>query len=351
MPGQEHLAARARVAESVMPDGPEFARPPAAPIATSSGPDAGTGPPPSRSLASRTNRPAVAALIATLAALAFALARWQTWAQRQHQPVHPGRPAFRHASSAAAWHAGGTDLRLRRAVLLPAGAQSAQLPPDRVRHHHGPALPVHADRLSGADLAGLARPALPGPHHAGRRQHRRRRRPGLPGRPVRRRRRAARAGRAAAARILRPHHQPVPGHRRAARRRLPAGRAARGPGPATRPGRRAPRLRRADQGNGHGRRGRHRHHAGRRHPARPGARPGRRRSGLGGAGRRLRGLAGRGEGRDRKRSAARRRRPERGRALRRPARGAERTTSPTSIRIRSTSTTCGSSSWPSSPSS
>ena len=80
MPGQEHLPAHERAAESVMPDGPEFARPPVAPIATSSGPDAGTGPPPDRSLASRTNRPAVAALIATLAALAFALARWQTWA-------------------------------------------------------------------------------------------------------------------------------------------------------------------------------------------------------------------------------------------------------------------------------
>ena len=41
MPGQEHLAARARVAESVMPDGPEFTRPAGAPAATSSGPDAG----------------------------------------------------------------------------------------------------------------------------------------------------------------------------------------------------------------------------------------------------------------------------------------------------------------------
>ena len=80
MPGQEHLAARARVAESAMPDGPEFARPAGAPAATSIGSDAGTGPPPSRSLASRTNRPAIAALIAALAALAFALARWQTWA-------------------------------------------------------------------------------------------------------------------------------------------------------------------------------------------------------------------------------------------------------------------------------
>jgi hypothetical protein len=81
MPGQEYLPARTRVAESVMPGGPESARPTAAPAATSSGPDTGTGVPPSRSLASRTNRPAVAGLIATLAALAFALARWQTWAR------------------------------------------------------------------------------------------------------------------------------------------------------------------------------------------------------------------------------------------------------------------------------
>ena len=80
MPGQEHLAARARVAASVMPDGPEFTTPAGGPATTSSGPDAGTGAPPSRSLASRTDRPAVAALIATLAALAFALARWQIWA-------------------------------------------------------------------------------------------------------------------------------------------------------------------------------------------------------------------------------------------------------------------------------
>ena len=60
MPGQEHPEPRTRVAESVMPDGTR-AQPP-------------------RSLASRTNRPAVAALIATLAASAFVLARWQTWA-------------------------------------------------------------------------------------------------------------------------------------------------------------------------------------------------------------------------------------------------------------------------------
>jgi len=63
-----------------MPDGPESPRPADAPAATSSGPDVGTGTPPSRSLASRTNRPAVAAALATVAALTFALARWQTWA-------------------------------------------------------------------------------------------------------------------------------------------------------------------------------------------------------------------------------------------------------------------------------
>ena len=62
MPGQEHPAARARVADSVMPDGPQSASPP------------------SRSLAALTNRPAVAALIAELAAVAFTLVRWQTWA-------------------------------------------------------------------------------------------------------------------------------------------------------------------------------------------------------------------------------------------------------------------------------
>src|SRR5215470_7847088 len=62
MPGQEHPAAHARVADSAVPDAPESA-----------------GPPPGW-LASTTNRPAAAALIATLAALAFTLARWQTWA-------------------------------------------------------------------------------------------------------------------------------------------------------------------------------------------------------------------------------------------------------------------------------
>src|SRR6478672_6633247 len=62
MPGQERPAAHPRVADSGMPDASQSPAPR------------------SGSLASRTNRPAVAALIATLAAVAFTLARWQTWA-------------------------------------------------------------------------------------------------------------------------------------------------------------------------------------------------------------------------------------------------------------------------------
>src|SRR6266498_3567892 len=64
MPGQERPAARARVPDSVVPDDHQSAD------------HAAPGVPPSSSLAARTNRPAVAALIATLAAVAFTLARW-----------------------------------------------------------------------------------------------------------------------------------------------------------------------------------------------------------------------------------------------------------------------------------
>ncbi len=63
-----------------MPDGPGSAGRTGAPAAAGSGAPGGASAPPSRSLASRTNRPAVTALIATLAAVAFTLARWQTWA-------------------------------------------------------------------------------------------------------------------------------------------------------------------------------------------------------------------------------------------------------------------------------
>jgi hypothetical protein len=80
MSGRENLETRAGVGDSVVPDGPESRRTAGVPTVPSDGADGGTGVPPSRSLASRTNRPAVAGLIATLAALAFTLARWQTWA-------------------------------------------------------------------------------------------------------------------------------------------------------------------------------------------------------------------------------------------------------------------------------
>jgi hypothetical protein len=80
MPGREYPKTRARAAESVMPDSPQSSRPAAVPAVTSNSTEGGTGVPPTRSLASRTNRPGLAGLIATLAALAFALARWQTWA-------------------------------------------------------------------------------------------------------------------------------------------------------------------------------------------------------------------------------------------------------------------------------
>ena len=78
MPGQEHPAARARVADSAVPDHPRPGGP--AGTADADGAQGGASVPPPRSLAARTNHPAVAALIATLAAVAFTLARWQTWA-------------------------------------------------------------------------------------------------------------------------------------------------------------------------------------------------------------------------------------------------------------------------------
>jgi hypothetical protein len=68
--------ARRQVAASVMPDGPEVASGGSRVIAATSDSD-GTSP---RSPADRTDQPAVAGLIALLAALGFALARWQTWA-------------------------------------------------------------------------------------------------------------------------------------------------------------------------------------------------------------------------------------------------------------------------------
>src|SRR6185437_1128114 len=74
MPGEDHLAARARVAQSAAPEGTADAG--ARDVAT--GDTRGSASP--RSLLIRVNRPAAAALIATLLALGFTLARWQTWA-------------------------------------------------------------------------------------------------------------------------------------------------------------------------------------------------------------------------------------------------------------------------------
>jgi hypothetical protein len=77
MPGQEHVPTQSPAAEAAMPDGPD-----AGAVDRPAGPGLawGPGPRPGRSLLSLTDRPAVAGLIATLAAAAFALARWQTWA-------------------------------------------------------------------------------------------------------------------------------------------------------------------------------------------------------------------------------------------------------------------------------
>jgi hypothetical protein len=68
--------ARRQVAASVMPDGPEVATGGGRVIAATSDSD-GTG---SRPPTGRMDSPAAAGLIALLAALGFALARWQTWA-------------------------------------------------------------------------------------------------------------------------------------------------------------------------------------------------------------------------------------------------------------------------------
>jgi len=75
MPGEDHLAARARVAQSAAPEGTADVG--ARDVAT--GDTRGSASP--RSLLVWTNRPAAAALVAGLLALGFTLARWQTWAQ------------------------------------------------------------------------------------------------------------------------------------------------------------------------------------------------------------------------------------------------------------------------------
>jgi hypothetical protein len=80
MPGQEHVPARPRVAKSATPDGPELLPPAGPPVPATSGAPGGTDLLPDRPRTPATDHPAAAGLIALLAALAFALARWQTWA-------------------------------------------------------------------------------------------------------------------------------------------------------------------------------------------------------------------------------------------------------------------------------
>ena len=84
MPGQEHAAPRVRAADAATQDDPELlpaAGIPASVPADVPGGTAGQATRPPGSLASRTDRPALPAACALLAALAFAVARWQTWAK------------------------------------------------------------------------------------------------------------------------------------------------------------------------------------------------------------------------------------------------------------------------------
>ncbi len=74
MPGQEILPAHARAAEAVMPGRPAPGLPHGATPGEAPG---GTEP---RGLLAKADTPIVPGLIALIAALAFALARWQTWA-------------------------------------------------------------------------------------------------------------------------------------------------------------------------------------------------------------------------------------------------------------------------------
>jgi hypothetical protein len=81
MPGQENAAPGARAADAATQDDPELLPATDVPATGPSGAPGGTARQPSRSLASKTDRPVLPGLIALLAALAFALARWQTWAK------------------------------------------------------------------------------------------------------------------------------------------------------------------------------------------------------------------------------------------------------------------------------
>ena len=202
-------------------------------------------------------------------------------ARRDRRPADPARPR-RHHRAAADRHrirqpgpgaARGIRLpaldRLRRPVLLPPGAGSGEPAQDGVRHHHGRAVPVHADRLLRAGLAGVARPSHRGALRAGRDQRRRARRARLPGRPAGPGGRAARDLGPAAGRLLRPDGQPVPRPHRAAGRAVPDRGGAGLPQEASTAGGGGIQLRRPDPGDRAGRPGRARHRPG--HPDSPAA--------------------------------------------------------------------------------
>jgi hypothetical protein len=76
MPGQQHTLPRALIADSVIPEGPHLVTP----AEVTGGAPGGADPRRSRVLP-WTDRPIAPGLIALLAATAFALARWQGWAQ------------------------------------------------------------------------------------------------------------------------------------------------------------------------------------------------------------------------------------------------------------------------------
>jgi hypothetical protein len=80
MPGHKHVMSHEQVARSVVPDGPEVARPAGDAAATPGSAPGGTSPRLSGSVTARTDRPVIAAVLALLAALGFTVARWLTWA-------------------------------------------------------------------------------------------------------------------------------------------------------------------------------------------------------------------------------------------------------------------------------
>ncbi len=87
MPGQEHVAPRMQAADAATRDDPEPLPADGTSAEGPGGAPGGTAQQASRasrssgSLASKTDRPLLPALISVLAALGFALARWQTWAK------------------------------------------------------------------------------------------------------------------------------------------------------------------------------------------------------------------------------------------------------------------------------